>query len=248
VRLLGVEKEMLGVMSLMQAMDLADEAGTDVVLVNPQGVPPVVRLIQVSKYKFELAKAAKEASKKQREARCGSLLLPSPDRLRTSMRRGTERSVACASRQDMKELKLRPSTDVHDYQVRLRAAQKFLAKASRPAQCFAVPHLHFARFSRASSGACMQGDKVKLSLQFRGREIEMQDIGRDLFQVRCWSPPTCQHSAPFTCTLPLFFSALLHALAVSEKRTKLQPPRRSSLTTWAPRQQWPPSRRCRGAS
>ncbi len=82
MRLLGAEKEMLGVMSLMQAMDLADEAGTDVVLVNPQGAPPVARLIQVSKYKFELAKAAKEASKKQREARCGSriLLSPSPDR------------------------------------------------------------------------------------------------------------------------------------------------------------------------
>ena len=69
VRLLGVEKEMLGVMSLMQAMDLAEVAETDVVLINPSGVPPVARLVQVSKYKFELAKAAKEASKKQREAR-----------------------------------------------------------------------------------------------------------------------------------------------------------------------------------
>ena len=57
-------------MSLMQAMDLAEEADTDVVLINPNGVPPVARLVQVSKYKFELAKAAKEASKKQREARC----------------------------------------------------------------------------------------------------------------------------------------------------------------------------------
>ena len=67
--MLGVEKEMLGVMSLMQALDLAEEADTDVVLINPNGVPPVARLVQVSKYKFELAKAAKEASKKQREAR-----------------------------------------------------------------------------------------------------------------------------------------------------------------------------------
>lgn len=56
----------------------------------------------------------------------------------------------------MKELKMRPNTDVHDYQVRLRAAEKFIAK----------------------------GNKVKLSLQFRGREMEFRDIGQELIEVR----------------------------------------------------------------
>lgn len=95
-------------------------------------------------------------------------------------------------RQDLKELKLRPSTDVHDYQVRLRAAQKFLAKvrnferAKKKLPCLRAQVL-FAWFWRLLEQGFArvwgQGDKVKLSLQFRGREIEMQSIGRDLFQV-----------------------------------------------------------------
>ncbi|KAK9909368.1 hypothetical protein WJX75_001091 [Coccomyxa subellipsoidea] len=125
VRVTGEDREPLGIMSLMEALDMADESGVDVVLITPDADPPVVRLIEYSKYKFEQAKASKEASKKQREAR-----------------------------QDLKELKFRPSTDVHDYQVRLRAAQKFIAK----------------------------GDKVKLTLTFKGREMQFQEIGKDLFK------------------------------------------------------------------
>lgn len=94
-------------------------------------------------------------------------------------------------RQDLKELKLRPSTDVHDYQVRLRAAQKFLAKVGSLERALKLPRLPVRVLFLCSGGlwsnalrACGQGDKVKLSLQFRGREIEMQSIGRDLFQVR----------------------------------------------------------------
>lgn len=69
VRVIGVEKEMLGLMSLMEALDMADEYNTDVVLITPDADPPVVRLIEYSKFKFEQAKASKEANKKQREAR-----------------------------------------------------------------------------------------------------------------------------------------------------------------------------------
>lgn len=69
VRVINEEKEPLGIMSLMEALDMADEAEVDVVLITPDADPPVVRLIQYSKYKFEQAKASKEASKKQREAR-----------------------------------------------------------------------------------------------------------------------------------------------------------------------------------
>lgn len=69
VRVVGEKKEALGIMSLVEALDMADEADVDVVLISPDAQPPVVRLVNYSKYKFELAKAAREASKKQREAR-----------------------------------------------------------------------------------------------------------------------------------------------------------------------------------
>ena len=124
VRLLGEDKAMLGVMRLDAALALAAEAGVDVVLVSPDASPPVARLVSASKHRFELGRAAKDASKKQREARQG-----------------------------MKELKMRLNTDVHDYQVRLRAATKFIAK----------------------------GDKVKVSVAFRGREMEHKADCVDLF-------------------------------------------------------------------
>lgn len=60
---------MLGVMSIEEALDLADDEGVDVVLISPDAEPPVARLIDYSKYKYELAKNAKEAQKKQRESR-----------------------------------------------------------------------------------------------------------------------------------------------------------------------------------
>lgn len=124
VRLLDETREMVGVVSMEEALRLAEEAGVDVICINPEAEPPVCRLVEYSKYKYELEKATKVAKKKQREGRV-----------------------------EVKELKLRPNTDVHDYQVRLRAAEKFIAK----------------------------GNKVKLSLQFRGREMEFQEIGRELF-------------------------------------------------------------------
>ena len=145
VRLLGVDKAMLGVMRLSDALELAAEEGVDVVLISPDAAPPVARLVSASKYRFEQVRAAKDASKKQRE-----------------------------SRRDMKELKMRINTDVHDYQVRLRAAAKFIAK----------------------------GDTVKLSVQFRGREMErkadavtmfdkfVEDVAKEGgFDVVVQSPP-----------------------------------------------------------
>ena len=125
VRLLGQDKAMLGVMRLGEALALAAEEGVDVVLVSPDASPPVARLVSASKYRFEAARAAKDASRKQREARQG-----------------------------LKELKMRLNTDVHDYQVRLRAATRFIGK----------------------------GDKVKLSVAFRGREMEHRDDCRVLFE------------------------------------------------------------------
>lgn len=70
VRLVGLEKEMLGVMSLDEALDRADEEETDVILISPDADPPVCRLITYNKFKYEQEKAKKEQSKKQREGRC----------------------------------------------------------------------------------------------------------------------------------------------------------------------------------
>lgn len=124
VRVIGTEREALGVMSIDEARDLADEAEVDVLLITADAKPPVVRLVEYSKYKYELEKGQKDATKKQRESRI-----------------------------EIKELKLRPGTDVHDYQVRLKKAKQFLSK----------------------------GDKVKLTLQFRGREMEFRDESAKMF-------------------------------------------------------------------
>ena len=69
MRVVGQDKEAVGVMSLVEALDMADETDVDVVMINPQAVPPVVRLVDYSKFRYEQARAKKEASKRQRDAR-----------------------------------------------------------------------------------------------------------------------------------------------------------------------------------
>lgn len=125
VRVLGNLKEQLGVMSLDEAMDLADEQNVDVVLVSPDANPPVVRLMEVSKFKFEQDKVKQLAAKKNRQ-----------------------------QQSDLKELKVRPNTGEHDYQVRLKSAIRFISR----------------------------GDKVKFTCQFKGREMDFKEIGADMFQ------------------------------------------------------------------
>ena len=75
VRLLAEDKEMLGVMFLDEAMDVAQGQGMDVVLISPDADPPVCRIMDASKYKFQLEKKDKEAKKKQRESRCASVTI-----------------------------------------------------------------------------------------------------------------------------------------------------------------------------
>ncbi|EFN51121.1 hypothetical protein CHLNCDRAFT_141304 [Chlorella variabilis] len=125
VRVLAEDKTPLGVMVTSRALAEARSLGMDLIMIVPDAAPPVVRIMEFSKYNYELEKAAKEAKRKQREAVV-----------------------------ETKEVKLRPATDVHDYQVKVKAAQKFLGK----------------------------GHRVKLTLQFRGREMEFQQIGREMFQ------------------------------------------------------------------
>lgn len=109
---------MIGVVSIREALAAADEAGLDLVEISPNAEPPVCKILDYGKFKYEQQKKANEARKKQKVI-------------------------------EVKELKLRPMIEDHDYQVKLRAAQKFLE----------------------------DGDKVKFTLRFRGRELAHQDLG-----------------------------------------------------------------------
>jgi translation initiation factor IF-3 len=112
VRVIGADGGMLGVMSTEEARKIAQELGLDLVEVNPKAEPPVCKLLDFGKYKYEEKKKAREAKRKQ-----------------TSV--------------DIKEIKLRPKTDQHDFAFKVRAARRFLES----------------------------GNKVKFTVRFRGREI-----------------------------------------------------------------------------
>jgi len=114
---------MQGVIKTADALKQAEEAGLDLVEVSPNADPPVCKILDYSKYKYEQQKKANEARKKQKTI-------------------------------DLKEVKIRPTTEEHDYQVKLRNVQRFL-KA---------------------------GNKVKVSMRFRGREMAHQDLGMKVMQ------------------------------------------------------------------
>lgn len=124
VRLLSEDQRMLGEYSRIDALTMAREVGLDLVMIAPEAEPPVVRLVDYSKYRFEQQKRKRLANKK-----------------------------AAANRMETKELKMRYSIDTHDYDVKLRAAQNFLN----------------------------DGDRVKVTVQFRGREMEFKDMVVKLF-------------------------------------------------------------------
>lgn len=125
VRLLDEEQNMVGVVPTAEAQLRARDADLDLVMIAPDADPPVCRIMDYSKYRYEAQKKKREAQKK-----------------------------AIASRQDLKELKMRYNIDTHDYQVRLRSAMKFLK----------------------------DGDKVKVVCQFKGREMDFKDLAFKLFQ------------------------------------------------------------------
>jgi len=119
VRLIGAEGEQLGVVEIQEALKRAVESGLDLVEVAPQAAPPVCRVMNFSKFKYDQEKKEKEARKKQRVIH-------------------------------VKEIRLKPKIGEHDYQVKLHQAQKFLTR----------------------------GDRIKVSLVFRGREMAHQELGR----------------------------------------------------------------------
>lgn len=113
---------MVGVVSMSEARRLAEEEGVDLVEVSPTAKPPVVKLIDYGKYKYELQKKAHEAKKKQVVVQ-------------------------------IKEVQVKPNIDEHDLQTKLKHCQKFLD----------------------------QNDKIKLSMQFRGREMNYKEKGMEKF-------------------------------------------------------------------
>ena len=121
VRLISASGEQLGIMSSAEALNRAAEADLDLVKISPNAVPPVCKLMDYGKFKFEQAKREKEAKKNQHVV-------------------------------EIKEVRMSPSIDVGDFNVKLRNAQKFLS----------------------------EGNRVKVTVRFRGREMAHTDIGRRL--------------------------------------------------------------------
>jgi translation initiation factor IF-3 len=118
VRLIGASGDNFGVVSIDEAMERAVDAGLDLVEISPHADPPVCKILDYGKYKYEEQKRRNEAKKKQKTI-------------------------------EVKEIKMRPNIDQHDYDVKMRAIHRFLE----------------------------DGDKVKVTLRFRGREMAHQDLG-----------------------------------------------------------------------
>lgn len=121
VRLIGANGDQIGIKPKQEALDMAQNANLDLVMVAPKAKPPVCRIMDYGKYRFEQQKKEREARKKQKTI-------------------------------TLKEIRLSPNIEEHDFNTKLRNARKFLSK----------------------------GDKVKASIRFRGRMITHSEIGRDV--------------------------------------------------------------------
>ncbi len=123
VMLVGADGVNVGVISTQDAIDQAFEVGMDLVEVSPNAKPPVCKIMDYGKHKFQAQKKASEARKRQKTV-------------------------------EVKEVKMRPNIDTHDYDTKMRNLEKFITK----------------------------GDKVKVTLRFRGREMAHQNLGMELLQ------------------------------------------------------------------
>lgn len=121
VRLINYNGENAGVVSLAEALKIAQEVGLDLIEISPQVTPPVCKILDYGKYKYEMQKKKNEAKKNQKVV-------------------------------SVKELKLRPMIDTHDYEVKVKQAKKFLS----------------------------QGDKVKFTMRYKGRRMSANDLGKEI--------------------------------------------------------------------
>ena len=123
VQVIGSDGKNLGTINTQEAINMAKQEGLDLIEISPNANPPVCKIIDIGKYKYDLQKKANKAKKKQKVI-------------------------------NLKEIKLRPVTEIHDYNFKIKNAQRFLTK----------------------------GDKVKFTVQFRGREMQHTGLGYDLMQ------------------------------------------------------------------
>ena len=121
VQVIGSDGKNLGTLATQEAINIAREEGLDLIEISPNANPPVCKIIDIGKYKYDLQKKANKAKKKQKII-------------------------------NLKEIKLRPVTEIHDYNFKIKNANKFLAK----------------------------GDKVKFTVQFKGREMQHTNLGYNL--------------------------------------------------------------------
>jgi len=121
VQVITNDGENLGILNLNEAVEKAKEEGLDLIEIAPNARPPVCKIMDMGKFKYDQQKKANKAKKKQKKV-------------------------------ELKEIKLRPVTEVHDYTFKIKNAQKFLSK----------------------------GDKVKFTIKFKGREFQHSHLGRDL--------------------------------------------------------------------
>jgi len=121
VQVIASNGENLGILNTNEAISMAKEEGLDLIEIAPNARPPVCKIIDIGKYKYDAQKKANQAKKKQKKI-------------------------------EVKEIKLRPVTETHDYQFKIRNAQKFISK----------------------------GDKVKFTIRFKGRELQHSHLGQEL--------------------------------------------------------------------
>ena len=121
VQVIASNGENLGILNTNEAISMAKEEGLDLIEIAPNAKPPVCKIIDIGKYKYDAQKKANQAKKKQKKI-------------------------------EVKEIKLRPVTETHDYQFKIRNAQKFISK----------------------------GDKVKFTIRFKGRELQHSHLGQEL--------------------------------------------------------------------
>ena len=123
VQVITTDGENLGILNLKDAINRAKDQGLDLIEIAPNAKPPVCKIMDIGKYKYDQQKKASKAKKNQKKV-------------------------------ELKEIKLRPVTEVHDYTFKIKNAQKFLSK----------------------------GDKVKFTVKFKGREMQFTQQGRDLMK------------------------------------------------------------------
>ena len=123
VQVIGSDGNNLGAMPLNKAIELAKQEGLDLIEISPNANPPVCKIMDMGKYKYDAQKKANKAKKKQKKI-------------------------------ELKEIKLRPVTEVHDYTFKIKNAQRFISK----------------------------GDKVKFTIKFKGRELQHSHLGNELME------------------------------------------------------------------